>query len=149
MKQRFICFSLCLALCLSVQKSLAQPGKLIQTFLNPGQNLPGPGPENFFGFAVASVGNNVLISAPFGDGGSSGVGIVYMFNGNTGTQIQTFLSPNPEVSYQFGRSVAGVGNNALIGVPLDDKDAGTAYLFNGDTGALIHTFNNPAQGLSF
>ena len=46
----------------------------------------------------------------------------------------------------FGRCVAFVGRNILIGASLDDtgaKKAGAAYLFDGTTGKMLHKFVNP------
>ena len=45
---------------------------------------------------------------------------------------QFFENPDPDNLDQFGFSVAGVGNKALIGTPFDDTQAdasGLAYLF--------------------
>ena len=50
--------------------------------------------------------------------------------------------------------MAGVGDNVLVGAPLEDTgvpEAGAAYLLDGDTGVLLQTFRspNPALGDSF
>jgi len=117
-------------------------GALLQTF-----NNPTPASGDVFGYSVAGVGTNALIGAPNkAVGGIANAGAAYLFNGNTGALLQTFNKPNPAADDEFGYSVAGVGNNVLIGALLDDTgatDAGSAYLFNGNTGALLQTFNNP------
>ncbi|MGC1396577.1 MAG: CHAT domain-containing protein [Coleofasciculaceae cyanobacterium] len=59
---------------------------------------------------------------------------------------QTFNNPNPGVGDFFGRSVAAVGSNVLIGAHSADigaANAGSAYLFDGTTGVLQQTFVNP------
>jgi hypothetical protein len=64
---------------------------------------------------------------------------------------QTLLSPTPAQLDQFGFSVAGVGDRALVGAPRDDAgatDAGAAYLFDGISGALLQTFLNPTPAAS-
>lgn len=69
---------------------------------------------------------------------------------SVGDLLHTIKNPMPGSAGGFGTSVAGVGNNVLIGAPTDDagaNDAGAAYLFDGSTGALLRTFNNPAPGL--
>ncbi len=116
-------------------------GALLQTFTNP---TASPGDQ--FGFAVAGVGTNVLIGAPFDDTGATDAGSAYLFNGNTGALLQTFNNPTPTANEFFGRSVAGLGTNVLIGASSDNTgatSAGAAYLFNGTTGGLLQTFNNP------
>src|SRR5512145_153407 len=53
---------------------------------------------------------------------------------------QTFQKSPPVAGDMFGRSVAGAGNQALVGVPEDDTgaaEAGAAYLFSTATGALL------------
>jgi hypothetical protein len=59
----------------------------------------------------------------------------------------TLTSPNPEVSGEFGWSVAIGGNVAVAGAPGEtvggDLSAGNAYLFNTATGAHIATLTSP------
>ena len=60
----------------------------------------------------------------------------YLFDGTTGALLRTFLNPSPFAGDNFGYSVAAVGNNILVSVPLDDAgavDSGAAYLFDGTT----------------
>lgn len=121
-------------------------GALLQTF-----NNPTPAEADQFGYAVAGLGTNVLIGAPYKDiAGLTDVGSAYIFNGTTGTLLQTLNKPNPAAGDFFGWSVAGVGTNALVGSLGDSTgaiNAGSAYLFNGTTGALLQTFNNPNPGV--
>lgn len=121
-------------------------GALLQTF-----NNPTPAASDQFGYAVAGLGANILIGAPYKDiGGLIDVGSAYIFNGTTGTLLQTLNNPTPGASDRFGWSVAGVGTNALVGALGDStiaSEAGAAYLFNGTTGALLQTFNNPNPGV--
>jgi len=123
------------------ENALAQSLTLKQTYVNP---TPA---SDAFGFSVAGLGNNVLIGAPLDD---AGAGAVYLFDGATGSLLQTFMNPGPDAGDQFGFFVAAVGSNVLIGAPFDDNgatDAGAAYLFDGATGALLQTFLNPAPVL--
>ena len=93
-----------------------------------------------FGSAVAGIGNDVLVGAPFEAVGVN-QGAAYLFDGLTGDLLQTFVSPNPE--YQlFGTSVAAVGDNVLIGAPQGEV-TGAAFLFDRITGDLLQTFINP------
>lgn len=63
---------------------------------------------------------------------------VYLFEGKTGTLLQTFYKPNYSVD-EFGWSVATVGDDIIVG--CRDFGFGEAYLFDGISGDLIHTFN--------
>ncbi|MGH7451402.1 MAG: PKD domain-containing protein, partial [bacterium] len=124
-------------------------GAPITTFSNP---TPTAGEQ--FGFAVAAVGNNVLIGAPLNNTGAPGAGIAYLFDA-TGTFIRTFANPTPTPSTgildQFGSSVAAVGSNVLIGALGDDTgaiNAGAAYLFDVNITLPIRTFTNPSPTLS-
>jgi hypothetical protein len=74
-----------------------------------------------FGYALAVVGNNILIGAPHADDDR---GAAYLYDSN-GLLLETFHPPLPGGNNEFGVSVAGVGNDVLIG------SVGTAYLFEG------------------
>lgn len=107
---------------------------------------PAPAASDNTGFAVAVVGDNVLVGVPFDSSLVSNAGAAYLFDGSTGAVLRTFRSPTPTTGDSFGYSVAAAGTNVLIGAPFDDTagvDAGAAYLFNSSTGALMATFLNP------
>jgi hypothetical protein len=107
---------------------------------------PEPAAEAQFGYAVAVVGSNVLVGAPFDDGAATDAGAAYLFDGTSGALLQTFRSPNPAAGDWFGIAVAAVGENVLVGALGDDtgaRDAGAAYLFDGKTGALIRALQKP------
>ncbi|MEM7065779.1 MAG: hypothetical protein AAF572_21775 [Cyanobacteria bacterium P01_B01_bin.77] len=124
---------------------------LLQRLLNPV-----PDSEDIFARSVALSGNNVLISSFFDndtiddDTLTAVDDVAYLFDGATGTLLQTFLNPTPPtdrpLADQFGFAVALDGNNALISAPLANENgsnSGAAYLFNTTTGSLIQTFLNP------
>jgi hypothetical protein len=107
---------------------------------------PNPSPEAQFGYAVAVVGGNVLVGAPFDDAAATDAGAAYLFDGTSGALLRTFQSPNPQAGDWFGIAVSAVGNNVLVGAVGDNtgaEDAGAAYLFDGATGALLHAFQKP------
>jgi hypothetical protein len=123
-------------------------GALLFTF-----NKPNPTADDEFGNAVAGVGSNALIGAPYDDpGGVTNAGSAYLFSGTTGALLQTFNNPNPSVDSQFGISVAGVGTNVLIGAlgasPGGVASAGAAYLFNSNNGALLQTYTKPSPAVN-
>ena len=124
-------------------------GSLLQTFLNPN-----PASNAQFGYSVASVGDDVVVGARFATSGGTNAGAAYLFDGGTGTLLQTFVKPDPVFGDRFGESVASVGGNVLIGAPhsptcspasiCGDFTDGAAYLFDGATGVLLRTFVSPA-----
>ncbi len=94
-----------------------------------------------FGFAVALVGDRVLIGAPFDDDSGNVGGSAYIFERMAGTnnwsQITKLTAADPTLGNQFGRSVALTSEWALIGAPEDDdigSGSGSAYLFQRDLG---------------
>jgi hypothetical protein len=113
---------------LQVRAALAQP--VYQAISNPQSG------SYDFGDAVAAYGDDILIGDPQ-------VSKVYLYDGDTGALLRTFVSP--KTFDGFGSSIAAVGANVLVGAPLDDTggtDFGAAYLFDGVTGALLRTIPN-------
>ncbi|MBN2474997.1 MAG: tandem-95 repeat protein [Pirellulales bacterium] len=118
-----------------------QTGALLQTFVNPT-----PGEDDEFGYAVAALGDNVLIGAALDDTPITDSGAVYLFDSQTGGLLQTFFNPTPADNDRFGRAIAASGNRVLIGAYYDDtgaNNAGAAYLFDAATGELLRTFFAP------
>ena len=116
-------------------------GDLVRTFLNPT-----PNDFDYFGSAVAALGDNVVVGAPNDDAGATNAGIAYLFESNSGTVLQTFQKPVPQEYDYLGKAVAAVGSNVLVGAPEDNTagpNSGAAYLFNSSSGAVMQTFLNP------
>ena len=61
--------------------------------------------------------------------------------GHFGDLIRTFQDPNAKGVSWFGESVAVVGDNVLVGAPMNN----VAYLFEGSTGKLLRTFVAPPK----
>ena len=129
-------------------------GQLLQTFYNPTPYTGSAGSE-YFGRALSSVGDSVLVGDPYDSSVLENGGAVHMFDAHTGTLQRTFLNPtgvgSPDIwleDYEyFGSSVAGVGDDkVLIGAWSADKEDtsfGAAYLYSATTGDLLHTLSNP------
>lgn len=124
---------------------------LALTYLKP---VPAPGDE--FGRSIAILGSDVLISANYDDAQAPENGIAYLFDGATGTLIQTFLDPFPVgpvvagFNY-FSWSIATLGGDVLIGAPGVDlsfpvQNIGRVYRFDAATATLVHTYHNPTGG---
>lgn len=119
----------------------ATTGALIRTF-----DDPAPTRFSFFGQAIASEGDRVLIGANNSQADGVGAGQAYLFNSATGALLQTFNDPSPVRGDGFGGSVSISGDNVLVGAIGDDTNgerAGQAHLFSASTGALLQTFNHP------
>ena len=123
-------------------------GNLLRTYHSP-TNEDNAG----FGFDVTTSGNKVIVSAPYSDINGHDSGAVYIIDGTTGNTLHTLLDPFPTDFGQFGRSIAVLGNEVLVGAPLDDmvpglnspEYPGAAYVFDVATGALLHTFTDPTN----
>ncbi len=110
-------------------------GDLLETFSNPT-----PGIGDGFGYSIATVGDNVLISAPNDDTHGGNAGAAYLFD-VSGNPLTSFFSPTPNLGDYFGSCVAAVGDNVLIGAGGSDE---AAYLFD-TAGNLLQTFENPME----
>jgi hypothetical protein len=119
------------------QRFAGAPYSLIRTIPNPT-----PGAGDLFGERVSVVGANILVSAPFdSDVAGSQAGAVYLFNVQ-GTLIRTIANPAPGFQDGFGRALAVVGDNILVGAPFaGPHDAGALYLFHPQG---VFTFFNPS-----
>ena len=105
---------------------------------------PHPADSTEFGSAVASVGPNILVGSPDDNTAGPGAGAAFLYSPSgpfypltsisEGTLLTTFVQPDGGAG-NFGTSVAGTQNTALIGAPgayLATHDAGAAYLFDAD-----------------
>ena len=116
-------------------------GAVLRTFANP---HPGPGDD--FGATVAAFGVNVLVGAPLDDTAGLDAGAVYLFSSATGVLIRSFVNPDPGINDHFGAAVATIGNNILVGAPLDSTGGGgggVVYMINATNGVVLQVFLNP------
>jgi hypothetical protein len=118
-------------------------GNLLQTFQNPD-----PGDNDFFGIAVAAVGDDKALVGAIEHTPSNPTltgGRAYLFD-LQGDVLAEILNPTPASQDWFGRAVTAVGENRfLIGAPFDKTlglHTGAAYLYN-TAGELLHTFLPP------
>ncbi|MBN1425457.1 FG-GAP repeat protein [Candidatus Fermentibacteria bacterium] len=134
----------------------AQTGTLLWTFVSPNPEVTGR-----FGDSVSGAGDvdddgydDVIIGAGSEDGGTFDAGRAYVFSGQTGGLIYTFVSPNANITGFFGVAVDGVGDvdndgydDVIVGTQelvSGLQSAGRAYVFSGQTGALLHTLVSPS-----
>ena len=119
----------------------ATTGVLLYTF-----NNPTPETNDHFGSSVSISDNKILIASSNDDTGATNAGSAYLYDASTGTLLQTFNNPTPQIDDWFGGSVSISGEKMLISVGGDDTgatNAGSAYLYDATTGVLLYTFNNP------
>jgi hypothetical protein len=107
---------------------------------------PNPNVGALFGFAVAPLGGDCLISACRNDPGNAPeCGAVYLYN-QAGTLLHTFQPPTIAAAQDYGYSLTPVGNNmALIGAQRAGE--GTAYLYerNGSDWVLDSVISSPGD----
>jgi hypothetical protein len=140
--------------------------------LVPTQN----GDNRSFGQTVSSVPDvnedgvpEILVGAPAdsADEGPIYSGLAYVYDGASGAEIATIVSPTPETYGEFGFSVSGVPDingdhrgDVIIGAPNEgSSENGLVHLYNGFDGSFIRTlrfsprtlvrdFGNTVSGIS-
>lgn len=128
--------------------------------------LESPNPEinGYFGISVSGAGDvngdgydDIVVGAYFEDGGATNAGRAYVFDGNSGTPLDTLQSLNPEEDGFFGFSVSGAGDvnndsydDVIIGAWAEDYSgiwySGRAYIYSGINGEPLYTLNSPYPG---
>jgi hypothetical protein len=112
-----------------------------------------PAEGDGFGTSVAFLGSDVVVGAPYDDGGIENAGAVYLFDGT----VTDGTSHSPSRMFQsspmvrgafFGAAVSALGTNILVGAPFDAAGLGKAYLIDSGNGDVIRTFDNPDQSSS-
>jgi outer membrane protein assembly factor BamB len=104
-------------------------GKLLLSLLNPY-----PRTNGFFGSSVAIWRGFDLVI---------GEGLVYVFNGTTGSLAMTLTSPQTNEDFE---TLAVSGDILLVGANGNSSGqiaAGNAYAYNLTNGALINSFTSP------
>ncbi len=98
-----------------------------------------------WGQALERLGSNLVIGAPFEDGiQAPDVGAVYIVDPATGSVVRRIGNPQPAAFGSFGRSIAAIGNNLLVGAPGNGSNGeGVAYLIDGATGSVLQTLQRP------
>lgn len=120
-----------------------QSGELVMTLHNPT-----PEAFDYFGRSLAylSASNTLVISGYHDNTGATNAGSVYLYDGDTGQLLRPIHNPEPGEKDYFGRSVAVMGTNLVVGADGDSSQAlhaGAAYLFDTTNGELLLEINNP------
>jgi cysteine-rich repeat protein len=126
---------------------LTDTGVIVYDATSGGILLVIPNPTNDvtdqFGGSVAWVGDDILVGAPLADADGPDRGLAYVFDGVDGTLLHTLHRPDNVVGW-FGYSVAGLGDDAVVGVSgLLGPNGEGAYIFDGATGGLLVSLKSP------
>ena len=123
-------------------------GLLIRTLEDPSEGYSAAGAH--FGASVANAGDvnqdgvtDIAVGAP-------GQAKVFVFDGETGTELYEIDSPIIDLIASFGAAIAGGQDfnrdgrpDLVVGAPLSAGSRGAAYVFNGPTGDLLLTLKAP------
>ena len=119
-------------------------------------SIPNPTPDGFdyFGYSVAMSDGAVVVGAYQDDERAPNAGTVYVFDRHNTASMRQIHNPDPDVSDQFGLSVAVSGTTLAVGAPrkdLGEIDSGAVYVFHTFTGELRHTVGDavPQRGGNF
>jgi hypothetical protein len=105
---------------------------------SPVMILPNPGPAigDHFGWAVATDGTRILVSAPGDDTGSIDAGSAYVYDpqvANPTSPVAMLNNPGPDTGNTLGLAVAISGNLMVAGAPRYDvggQDAGAVFVYD-------------------
>ncbi len=84
-----------------------------------------------FGMGLARDGEDLLIGAPFSNGGSGGVHI-FRRSGSSWREVQKFTTPGVGPSTQLGAALAASGGTAIAGAPTAEFFEGMALIYQRD-----------------
>src|SRR5262249_20300231 len=104
-----------------------------------------PAADELFGYALAAVGDDLAVGAPFSDLAAPGAGAVYLLDPHTGALLGTIADPSAGEYDLFGQALAAVGDRIAVRAPLDDDaapNAGAVHLFD-VSGVLLRSFRSP------
>jgi len=118
----------------------ARTGALLDTLVSSSPQELGD-----FGRAVDLADGLLAVGAPFEMVNGVPAGRVHVFDVRTGSEIMTFVSPNPEINGVFGAKIDVSDGHIIVGAPGENSFAGRAYIFRAATGALIRTLVSPNE----
>jgi WD40 repeat protein len=96
---------------------------------------------DYFGSSVDISGSTAICGAFFDDDAGTDSGSAYLFDTQTGAQLQKLVASDAAAGDRFGSSVAISGRIAICGAYADDdagSTSGSAYLFDTETGDQLN-----------
>lgn len=117
-------------------------GRLKRTLVSPD-----PQTKEYFGWALASD-EELLVVGALGRGDTQPeAGVVYLYT-KTGKFLRTLEDPEPEKGEHFGEAVALLPEHVIVGAPGHDAagiDAGSIFVFDRQAGTLQSMIVNPSE----
>ena len=119
-----------------------ESGRLNRTLVSPA-----PQTNEYFGWALASDAELLVVGALGRGSTQPEAGVVYLYT-KTGEFLRTLEAPEPGKSDHFGEAVALLPEYVLVGAPGHDAagtDAGAIFAFDRKTGTLQSMIANPSE----
>ncbi len=108
---------------------------------------PEPQTNEYFGWALASDAELLVVGALGRGTAQPGAGAVYLYT-KTGEFLRRLEAPEPRKDDHFGEAVALLPESVIVGAPGHDAagtDAGAIFVFDRRTGALQSMIANPSD----
>jgi hypothetical protein len=104
--------------------------------------------DDFFGTAVSSVGDRILVGAHKNDDMGNESGSAYILDASTGAELLKLLPADGTAADQFGKAVALSNEVAVVGSYKDEAGRGTVYVFDATSGQQLQKLvaNDGAAG---
>lgn len=119
-----------------------ESGRLKRTLVSPD-----PQTNEYFGWALASDAELLVVGALGRGSTQPEAGVVYLYT-KTGEFLRTLEAPEPGKGDHFGEAVALLPEHVLVGAPGHDAagiDAGSIFAFDRKTGTLQAMIANPSE----
>ena len=119
-----------------------ESGRLKRTLVSPD-----PQTNEYFGWALASDAELLVVGALGRGSTQPEAGVVYLYT-KTGEFLRTLQAPEPGKGDHFGEAVALLPEHVIVGAPGHDAagiDAGSIFAFDRKTGTLQSMIANPSE----
>ena len=119
-----------------------ESGRLKRTLVSPD-----PQTNEYFGWALASDAELLVVGALGRGSTQPEAGVVYLYT-KTGEFLRTLEAPEPGKGDHFGEAVALLPEHVIVGAPGHDAagiDAGSIFAFDRKTGTLQYMIANPSE----
>ncbi len=119
-----------------------ESGRLQRTLVSPD-----PQTNEYFGWALASDAELLVVGALGRGSTKPEAGVVYLYTSD-GEFLRTLEAPEPRKDDHFGEAVALLPEHVIVGAPGHDAagiDAGSIFAFDRKTGTLQSMIANPSE----
>jgi cysteine-rich repeat protein len=108
----------------------------------PIRRLTSPEPRGFFGWALAAMGDRLVVGEPHFEGVGATTAHAYVFDPGTGALVHA-LDVETGTEHWWRITVGAVGDDPLVGIDPGEASAGLSgpvTMFDGATGGIVKTF---------